>query len=515
MAIACTRCGLLHPVTASCFSLALPLGQHPVGLSPHTMLAGRYQILKVIHCGGMSTVYLAEDLLQHREVALKELRLADGATAEEVLEAEAWFARESFLMSVLRHPLIPAFYSVFREDNRSYIVQEFVAGENLEVLVDRQGPLPARTVVTWGMAICNLLSYLHDLEEPVVFRDLKPANILLRQHSDTLAVVDFGIARSFEPAQVGTVVGTPGYAPPEQYQGQATPQSDIYALGATLHRLLTGYDPEQGLPFTFPAAHELNPLVSPELAAIVARATRLHPGERFASAAEMKDALAVSATHSSGAGMGRLFNGQPSGASRNQWHPALAFLLMAVLLPALLLRSASMASMESPFVNAGYMDYPGVNAFQTVPPSMGQGCIVPAPSPQGAISMPSDVPLPAGPAPKLQTSSSVPLVDTTHVGATGIGPRDTGHIVVEPAPLFVPSSPVVGPATMTMPWRDAAPVQFCAQSTVWFTDRSGGQDDMGWIVQDSQNGGFVFMPSITRPIAHFSVGHLGAVLPSQ
>jgi serine/threonine protein kinase len=114
----------------------------------------------------------------------------------------------------------------------------------------------------------------------VVFRDLKPANVLLRSTTQRLAVVDFGIARPFVAGEIGTVVGTPGYAPPEQYQGLATPESDVFALGATLHRLLTGYDPERVRPFVFPPVRSLNNRVSSELASLVEHALRLAPAER-------------------------------------------------------------------------------------------------------------------------------------------------------------------------------------------------------------------------------------------
>jgi serine/threonine protein kinase len=244
----------------------------------------------------MSIVYLAEDtLLQNRQVALKELRPAEGASPEEAHEAEAWFARESALLSVLRHPLIPTFYSVFREEGRSYIAQEFVPGENLDEAIRTAGPKSDETAISLGVQLCGLLSYLHNLPEPVVFRDLKPANILLRNTRGVagpdLAVVDFGIARPFQAGAVGTVIGTPGYAPPEQYQGLASPRSDIYALGATLHRVLTGYDPEAGAPFTFPPVRTLNPAVSPELAAVVQRAVSLNPADRYASADDFAAAL--------------------------------------------------------------------------------------------------------------------------------------------------------------------------------------------------------------------------------
>jgi serine/threonine protein kinase len=184
---------------------------------------------------------------------------------------------------------------VFREEGRSYIAQEFVPGENLDEVIRTGVPKSDEAAISLGLQLCGLLSYLHGLPEPVIFRDLKPANILLRNTrggpGPDLAVVDFGIARPFQAGAVGTVIGTPGYAPPEQYQGLASPRSDIYALGATLHRVLTGYDPEAGAPFTFPAVRTLNPGVSPDLAAVVERAVSLNPADRYASADDLAAAL--------------------------------------------------------------------------------------------------------------------------------------------------------------------------------------------------------------------------------
>jgi serine/threonine protein kinase len=294
----CKRCGLIHPLGMSCLTQTIVPGEREE-LVMGTLLAGRYLLVRTIHHGGMSVVYLAEDsLLNNRQVVLKELRLPRDASAEERREAEAWFARESYILSSLKNPLIPEFFSTFREAGTSFIVQEYVAGENLNDVIAKHGPLAENVVADWAVALCGLLSYLHGLDEPVLFRDLKPANILLSDAKPSAAgelcplrVVDFGIARHYQPDAVGTVIGTPGYAPPEQYQGLATPQSDIYALGATLHRLLTGYDPEHGTPFTFPAVRSLNPSVSPEMAAIVERAVRLHPAERYPSAQAMGEAL--------------------------------------------------------------------------------------------------------------------------------------------------------------------------------------------------------------------------------
>ena len=295
----CARCGLFHPLNVPCVSQALALTDHHDELAAGSILAGRYRIMRTLHQGGMSVVYLAEDsLLGNRQVAIKQLRVPASAGAEERREAEAWFAREAYILSVLNHPLVPEYYSSFPEGGTSYIVQEYVEGENLNELVRTHGAFSEDLVLDWAISLCGLLSHLHGLDEPVLFRDLKPANIVLRSSSSSIAdrtcplkVVDFGIARHYQPKTVGTVIGTPGYAPPEQYQGLATPQSDVYALGATLHRLLTGFDPEHGTPFCYPGVRTLNPLISPEFAAIVEKSIRLDPAQRYAGANELADAL--------------------------------------------------------------------------------------------------------------------------------------------------------------------------------------------------------------------------------
>lgn len=278
--------------------------------------------------------------MQNREVAIKELRLPAGASEDELREAKTWFARESYLLSTLQHPLIPHFYSVFLEEDRSYIVQEYVDGENLEQVIARQGPLPEDAVVQWASALCDLLIYLHDQAEPVIFRDLKPANILLRSADRSLVVVDFGIARPYQLDVVGTIVGTPGYAPPEQYQGLATPRSDIYALGATLYRLVTGYDPEHEAPFTFPPVRTLNAAVSLPFAAVIERAVALNPQDRFASAADMSAAL--------GRVRLRPFMGQGPARGRGNSRRTWSGVAVAVLLAPLLLRA--LAATQGPAI---------------------------------------------------------------------------------------------------------------------------------------------------------------------
>jgi serine/threonine protein kinase len=361
----CSRCGLFHPSTSHCLSVTLSTKPRSSDLAAGSLHAGRYRIKRLLHRGGMSTIYLAEDTkMQGRQIALKELRLPDGASEIETREAESWFARESAMLSMLRHPLIPTFYSVFREGDRSYIAQEYVPGENLDEVVNRQGPIDPIAVATWAISLCRLLEYLHGLPEPVVFRDLKPANVLLRATWSTperrLAVVDFGIARSFQNDAVGTVIGTPGYAPPEQYQGLATPRSDVYALGATLHRLLTGFDPTHGTPFTFPQVRDLAPNVPDDLAIVVRRATALNPADRYPDAAEMRAALqaAIPVVDRPVARTRRLLAQSPQRAMLG----VAALLIVPLLLSQMLLRAATGA----PYYYQGQSDVysPPLSAYQ-------------------------------------------------------------------------------------------------------------------------------------------------------
>jgi serine/threonine protein kinase len=349
MAEACSRCGLFHTSSGPCLSVSLPAGEAGGILQSGALLAGRYHIARAIHRGGMSTIYLAEDTkLMGRQVAVKEMRLAEDASDEERMEAEAWFAREAAVLSSVHHPLIPAFYSVFCESGRSYIVQEYIAGENLEDIVSQHGCVAPAIVTSWGLALCELLEYLHGLPDPIIFRDLKPANIVLRSSWSApdrrLAVVDFGIARPFEGEIVGTVIGTPGYAPPEQYQGMATPQSDIYALGATLHRLLTGYDPERGGAFAFPPVRSLNPSVPAGLANAVARATSLNPADRFASATEMGAWLAARGPSAQAPAQGSAAKRPVGRPMEHAWLPAAVALVGSLLLSPLLFLFVSQPS---------------------------------------------------------------------------------------------------------------------------------------------------------------------------
>lgn len=259
------------------------------------ILQDRYEILKVLGLGGMGAVYHARDLRftgVARLCALKEMTFTTPDPQVRRLAIQN-FEREANILASLNHPAIPKIYDYFTEGIRSYLVLEYIDGEDLEALMgDTEQMLPEERVVDWAIQICDVLSYLHSQEPPIVFRDMKPSNIMLRPPNH-IVLIDFGIARVFEAGQKGTMIGTEGYSPPEQYRGIANPQGDIYALGATLHHLLTRRDPRLEPPFTF---HEepprlLNPVLSEELEAVIMKTLEYEPEKRFASAADMKDAL--------------------------------------------------------------------------------------------------------------------------------------------------------------------------------------------------------------------------------
>lgn len=248
----------------------------------------------------MGAVYCARDLhfpTVLKRVAVKEMiNLARDPNIHDTIIRN--FEREANILATLNHPSIPRIYDYFSQDDRSYLIIEFIDGKDLEtVLLDSKDFLPEAQVVNWAIELCDVISYLHNNKpEPIIFRDIKPSNIMVNQHGHVL-LVDFGIAKTFQTGQKGTMIGTEGYSPPEQYKGEATQRADLYALGATLHHLLTKRDPRLEAPFSFEERkiRTINPLISSELEAVIYTALRYDPEERYSSAEAMKDALLASA----------------------------------------------------------------------------------------------------------------------------------------------------------------------------------------------------------------------------
>jgi outer membrane protein assembly factor BamB len=260
------------------------------------VLQRRYEIIRTVAIGGMGTLYQARDkrfTKVARLCAVKEM--VNSAPDPHLRELNIKnFEREANIYATLSHPAIPKIFDYFSEGPRSYLVLEFVDGQDLERLLQRTASfLPEEQVISWAIQICDVLSYMHDHKpSPIIFRDLKPSNIMLNNH-DRIVLVDFGIAKVFQIGQKGTMIGTEGYSPPEQYKGIADPRGDIYALGATMHHLLTQRDPRLEPPFTFHESppRSLNPEVSERLEAVVMKALQYEIEDRYSSAEEMKLAL--------------------------------------------------------------------------------------------------------------------------------------------------------------------------------------------------------------------------------
>ena len=261
----CPHCGAANDTQATeCFAcghdLSGALASSLDGASPSTsgslpqvLLRQRYRVLAQVGKGGFGAVYKAADTqLGHRVVAIKEMSHV-GLTAQELAEATESFQREATLLASMKHANLPRVYDQFSEEGRWYLVMEYIEGETLETMLDRRGGrLPLAEALHLTQELCSALEYLHTRQPPVIFRDLKPSNVMLTPDKQ-LFLIDFGIARHFKPGQAKDTIafGSPGYAAPEQYgKAQTTPRADVYGLGALLHQLITGDDPSD-VPFRF------------------------------------------------------------------------------------------------------------------------------------------------------------------------------------------------------------------------------------------------------------------------
>ncbi|GHO82135.1 ABC transporter substrate-binding protein [Dictyobacter formicarum] len=211
-----------------------------------TILEGRYRLIECVGKGGFATVYKAEDLQIKQIVAVKEITLKD-LKPQEIIDATDTYHREIRFGSSLKHPALPKVYAHFMDQEHWYIVAQFIDGQTLEEYRQRlpDGQLPLSETLTIAFQVCDVLSYLHSRQPPIIFRDIKPDNIM-RTRTGRIYLIDFGIARQYRPGQRRDTqaLGSPGYAAPEQYgSDQTTERSDIYSLGATLQALLTGHNP--------------------------------------------------------------------------------------------------------------------------------------------------------------------------------------------------------------------------------------------------------------------------------
>src|SRR2546421_471447 len=268
-------CGAANRAQAVfCYACGQPLQTHGSKSSSLTtgllvynhLLKRRYRIISQVGKGGFGAVYKAADLqFGNRQVAIKEMSQSS-LSQQELIEATESFKREALLLANLTHPNLPRIYEQFTDVGRWYLVMDFIEGETMEEHLDKMSgkKLPIDKVLEIGIQLCMVLEYLHMRQPPIIFRDLKPANIMLTPHGHVYLIY-FGIARHFKPGQAKdtTALGSSGYAAPEQYgRTQTTPRADIYGLGATLHQMVSGNDPSD-TPFHFTSLQLLNhPILS-------------------------------------------------------------------------------------------------------------------------------------------------------------------------------------------------------------------------------------------------------------
>ena len=273
----------------------------PRVLAPGTLLNQRYEIVALVGRGGMGAVYQASDRrLPTATWAIKEM-WAERMDAHERDAAAAQFHREATLLAGLAHPTLPRVSDFFTENGRQYLVMEMLEGETLEARVMRDGPLDVDQALRWAARLADALAWLHERPAPVIFRDVKPPNVMVVRGGG-VKLIDFGIARIYTSDKERDTVpfGTPGFAAPEQYgRAQSDPRVDVYGLGATLHYLLTARDPAETV-FRFAPPSTIRGVVPAAVDDIVMRAVALEPEGRFSSMRAMEAALnAVIATSSS------------------------------------------------------------------------------------------------------------------------------------------------------------------------------------------------------------------------
>ncbi len=265
-------------------------------LQPGDMLQDRYRIVGTLGAGGFSSVYKARDMRfpnVTKLCAIKEMVISapDPQLRELTIKS---FEREASMLAMLDHPAIPDVSDYFTEEDRSYLVLDLIRGKDLDQWLEESTELLSQEIaIDWAIQLCEALDHLHNQKpQPIVFRDVKPSNIMLDQYG-RIVLIDFGIAKVFETGDKGTMIGTEGYSPPEQYRGRAEPAGDIYALGATLHHLLTRQDPRLEPPFTFNERPitKANATIGADFEAIIMRCLAYDPTDRFPNARALKDAL--------------------------------------------------------------------------------------------------------------------------------------------------------------------------------------------------------------------------------
>ncbi len=251
-----------------------------------SILDGKYEILKEIGHGGMSVVYLAMDRHLNKQWAVKEIR-KQGRNKKDEIVVNSLIA-EANLMKKLDHPALPRIVDIIEHGDKIYIIMDYIEGESLDNILKQEGPQDEKKVISWARQLCDALAYLHGQKPPIIYRDMKPANIMLKPEG-TIKIIDFGIAREYKEGVLSdtTVLGTNGYAAPEQYGSRQTdPRTDIYGLGMTMHHLLTGMDPRPK-DYIYAPIRQWNPELSEGMEVIVDKCTQPAAENRYQSAEEL------------------------------------------------------------------------------------------------------------------------------------------------------------------------------------------------------------------------------------
>lgn len=255
-----------------------------------SLVDGKYKILNKVGQGGMSVVYLAMNEKANKQWAVKEVR-KDGIKDFEVVKQG--LVAETDILKKLNHPNLPSIVDVIDTDDSFIIIMDYIQGNSLNKALDEFGAQPQDHVISWAKQLCDVLGYLHTRTPAIIYRDMKPANIMLKPDGN-VTLIDFGTAREFKEKNLAdtTCLGTVGYAAPEQFggMGQTDARTDIYCLGATLYHLVTGMNPCEP-PYEIKPIREINPSLSSGLERIILKCTQRDPNDRYQSAAELMYAL--------------------------------------------------------------------------------------------------------------------------------------------------------------------------------------------------------------------------------
>ncbi len=251
-----------------------------------SVLDGKYEIVRQIGKGGMSRVYLARDCRLDKQWAVKEICKSGNGKRDAIVKQS--LLAEANLMKRLDHPALPRIVDIIDEGVTIYIVMDYIEGRSMDRVLAEEGAQPEEKVLAWARQICDAFAYLHSRQPPIIYRDMKPSNLILRPEGQ-VKIIDFGIAREYKDQSLSdtTVLGTRGYASPEHYGSRQTDaRSDIYTLGMTLHHLLTGANPrDKG--YQYQSVRQLRPELSPEIEAIVDKCTALDPDARYQTCAQL------------------------------------------------------------------------------------------------------------------------------------------------------------------------------------------------------------------------------------